>query len=58
MVLLKPELYLHMPDSYRDASCRPSLEQLAKQQDLMISAGYMKTKLDIPSFIDTSFMPR
>jgi ABC-type nitrate/sulfonate/bicarbonate transport system substrate-binding protein len=58
MVSLKPELYLHMPDSYRDPTCRPSVEQLEKQQDLMISTGYMKSKLDIPGFIDASFLPK
>ena len=57
LVALPPPIYMAAPEYERDAGLRPSIEALAKQQDALLSAGFIDSKADLAKLVDTRFLP-
>jgi hypothetical protein len=57
LVLLPPAVYLALPEYVRDPELRPNLENLTKQQDVLVSSGFVEKKIDLTKVVDTSFLP-
>jgi ABC-type nitrate/sulfonate/bicarbonate transport system substrate-binding protein len=53
-----PELYLAVPDYYRDPTGRINTDGLAQQQDLHLKLGWQTTRLNIGDLVDMSLLPQ
>lgn len=57
-VLMPPEIFLNVKPYVTDIRLRPSLENLSKQQDVLLSAAFVDKKIDLGSILDTSYLPQ
>ena len=57
LVQLPPALYLASPEYQRDLDLRIDLANFAKQQDALVDAGFVETKIDLTKLVDLSFLP-
>jgi ABC-type nitrate/sulfonate/bicarbonate transport system substrate-binding protein len=58
LVGIAPEIYLDLEDYYHEPSLQVSAEALEKMQDLQFKAGFQKTRADIKSLVDNSYLPQ
>jgi ABC-type nitrate/sulfonate/bicarbonate transport system substrate-binding protein len=56
-VRIDAELFLDIPDSYRDPDAKLNIDDWVKLQDIMFDVGFVEKKIDIPSIIDQSLLP-
>jgi ABC-type nitrate/sulfonate/bicarbonate transport system substrate-binding protein len=57
LVGLPPQIYFNVPDYVRDPSLRPSLDNMTKQQQVLVSSGFQEKSTDLKSVIDPSYLP-
>jgi ABC-type nitrate/sulfonate/bicarbonate transport system substrate-binding protein len=57
LVGLPPQVYFSVPDYVRDPSLRPSLENMTKQQQVLVSSGFQEKSADLKSIVDPSYLP-
>jgi ABC-type nitrate/sulfonate/bicarbonate transport system substrate-binding protein len=57
-VRLSPDIYLTMKDYYREPTLRPDAAALERVQEIMLKTGFTKKRADIPSLVDTSYLPQ
>ena len=57
LVALPPPIYMAAPEYERDLNLKPSMEALAKQQDALVSAGFVDKTIDLAKLVDTRFLP-
>jgi ABC-type nitrate/sulfonate/bicarbonate transport system substrate-binding protein len=53
---IEPDVYLNMPDYYREPHGWLSIEDWDRLQDAMIKVGFMAHKIDIGSIVDQHFL--
>lgn len=58
MVKSPPEIYLDMPDWYREPRLQVDVELLKKTQDLYVSMGMQDKRTDVDKLVDLGFLPR
>lgn len=54
MVRVAPEIYLNMPDYYREPSVQVSVASLEQMQELQMGAGFQTKKVDLKCRVDLS----
>ena len=57
LVQLPPDIYLSSPEYLRDPNLRIDLGNFAKQQDALVSAGFIDKKVDLAKLVDLSLLP-
>src|SRR5262245_10356632 len=57
LVGLAPQVYFNVPDYVRDPSLRPSLENMTKQQQVLVSSGFQEKNADLKTIVDPSYLP-
>jgi ABC-type nitrate/sulfonate/bicarbonate transport system substrate-binding protein len=57
LVGLPPQVYFNVPDYVRDPSLRPSLDNMTKQQQVLVSSGFQEKNADLKSIVDPSYLP-
>lgn len=57
LVGLPPQVYFNVPDYVRDPSLRPSLENMTKQQQVLVSSGFQEKSADLKAIVDPSYLP-
>ena len=57
LVQLPPDIYLSSPEYVRDPNLRIDLGNFAKQQDALVSAGFIDKKIDLAKLVDLSLLP-
>jgi ABC-type nitrate/sulfonate/bicarbonate transport system substrate-binding protein len=55
-VRVPPDVYLTMDDYYRDPTLRVDVAALKRMQDLQVSAGFQKKKVDVDALVDQSYL--
>jgi ABC-type nitrate/sulfonate/bicarbonate transport system substrate-binding protein len=58
LVQLPPDIYMNSPEYLRDPNLRIDVGNLTKQQDALISAGFVDSKVDLAKLVDLSFLPK
>jgi ABC-type nitrate/sulfonate/bicarbonate transport system substrate-binding protein len=58
MVRVPANIYVAMQDNYRNPTARIDVEALKKAQDVMISEGHQKNRIDPAAFVDMSYLPK
>lgn len=58
LVLIPAETFFAMDDYERDPNANVDLPGLEKMQDDQLKAGFQKTRIDVKSVIDSSFLPK
>ena len=58
MVRVPAEVFLNMNDYYRDPSMRVDVQSLEQMQDGQVKAGFQKTRVDVKSLVDNSYLPQ
>lgn len=53
-----PDIYLDMPDWYREPNLQVDAESIKKTQELFMSAGFQEKKADVDKLVDLSFLPK
>jgi len=56
LVALPPQVYFSIPEYVRDLDVRPSLEMLRKQQDVLVSSGFVEKRIDLNKVVDVSYL--
>jgi len=56
-VRTSPDIYLNMPDYYRDPGNAVDVKALEAMQALQIKAGFQKNEVDLASRVDLSYLP-
>ena len=56
LVGLPPAVFMKLKDYKRDPDLRPSIEAITKQQDVLVSAGFLDEKADIAKIVDVTFL--
>jgi ABC-type nitrate/sulfonate/bicarbonate transport system substrate-binding protein len=56
LVQLPPDIYLSSPEYERDPELRIDLANFARQQDALVSAGFVDKKIDLAKLVDLSFL--
>lgn len=56
LVQLPPDIYLSSPEYLRDPDLRIDIANLSKQQDALVSAGFVDKKVDLAKLVDLSFL--
>ena len=57
LVQLPPDIFLSSPEYVRDPNLRIDLGNFAKQQDALVSAGFIDKKIDLAKLVDLSLLP-
>jgi ABC-type nitrate/sulfonate/bicarbonate transport system substrate-binding protein len=57
LVGLPPQVYFNVPDYVRDPGLRPSIENMTKQQDVLVSSGFQEKPADLKAVVDPSYLP-
>ena len=57
LVALPPPIYFAAPEYERDPGLKPDMGALSKQQDALLSAGFVEAKADLTKLVDTRFLP-
>lgn len=58
LVAMPPEVFMSVKPYVSDPHLRPNAENLKKQQETLLSAGFIDKKIDIDAIIDTSYLPK
>jgi ABC-type nitrate/sulfonate/bicarbonate transport system substrate-binding protein len=58
LVAMPPELFMSVKEYVSDPQLRPNVENLKKQEDTLLSAGFIEKKINIDSIVDTSYLPK
>lgn len=58
MISTPPQIYLDMPDWYREPRLRIDVELLKKTQDLYVSMGMQDKRADVDKLVDLRFLPQ
>jgi ABC-type nitrate/sulfonate/bicarbonate transport system substrate-binding protein len=56
LVALPPAMYFNLIDYVRDPGLRPSVENLHKQQDVLVSSGFVQKRIDLEKVVDSSYL--
>lgn len=51
------DYFLTTEDDYRDPKACPQLEYIQRPVDLMVETGFLKERVDISKYFDTSYLP-
>lgn len=57
VVVMPPDIFLNLKPYVSDIKLRPNIENLKKQQDELVSAGFIEKKISLDAVVDTSFLP-
>jgi len=57
LVGLPPQVYFNVPDYVRDPGLRPNVENMTKQQDVLVSSGFQEKPADLKAVVDPSYLP-
>ena len=57
LVGLPPQVYFNVPDYVRDPGLRPNIENMTKQQDVLVSSGFQEKPADLKAVVDPSYLP-
>jgi ABC-type nitrate/sulfonate/bicarbonate transport system substrate-binding protein len=57
LVGLPPQIYFNVPDYVRDPTLRPNLENMIKQQQVLVSSGFQEKNADLKTVVDPSYLP-
>jgi ABC-type nitrate/sulfonate/bicarbonate transport system substrate-binding protein len=57
LVGLPPQVYFNVPDYVRDPGLRPNVENMTKQQDVLVSSGFQEKPADLKTVVDPSYLP-
>ena len=57
LVQLPPDIYMASPEYLRDPNLKIDVGNFAKQQDALVSAGFIDKKVDLAKLVDLSFLP-
>lgn len=58
MVRVPADVFLHMPDYYREPSLMVDVSALKKMQEGQIQAGFQKKRTDIDALVDLNYLPK
>lgn len=57
-VAMPPEIFMNLKPYVSDIKLRPDIENLKKQQNELLSAGFIEKKIDLGTVVDTSYLPQ
>ena len=58
LVAMPPDIYMNVKPYATDIKLRPNMENMVKQQEVLQSEGFVEKKVDLGSFVDTSYLPQ
>ncbi|WP_162826882.1 ABC transporter substrate-binding protein [Pseudolabrys taiwanensis] len=58
LVVMPPEIFMKVKPYVTDMKLRPNIDNLKKQQDVLLSAGFIDKKIDLTPIVDTSYLPQ
>ena len=58
LVAMPPDIYMNVKPYVTDIKLRPNMENMVKQQEVLQSEGFVEKKVDLGSFVDTSYLPQ
>jgi len=58
LVAMPPDIYMNVKPYVADIKLRPNMENMVKQQEVLQSEGFVEKKVDLGSFVDTSYLPQ